>query len=145
MSNHFPAIFLFLVGSVSGGFLVWSLIRQRAIRKWSFTTGKVIESRLNRVSGDSFEPYVKYSYAVQGKGYTNDKILPVNYLTEDENVANKALAPDRANAPVTVYYHPNDPSRSVLEPKNSLWIHIFWAVFTTFFIALGVVALQHKN
>ena len=100
---------------------------------------------MNIRSGDSFEPYVKYSYVVAGKSYINDKISPVNYLTEDENAARKAIAPYWVNAAVNVYYDPNDPSRSVLEPKNSFWIHLFWAVFTTFFIVMGFVALNQKD
>ena len=134
-----------MIGAASGFFFVWSLVKQNAIRKWAFTQGKALESRLNIVSGDSFEPYVKYSYAVKGKNYTNDKISPVNYLTEEENAAKKVLSPYWADAPVNVYFDPNDPSRSVLKPKNSLWIHIFWAFFTAFFIAAGFVALYQKD
>ncbi len=141
MSNLLTSLICFAVGGISGGFLVWSLMKQNAIRRWSFTQGEVFEARLNIVSGDSFEPYVKYNYSVRGKSYTNDKISPVNYLTEDEYAAKRAIAPYRANSAVNVYYDPNDPSRSVLEPKNSFWIHLFWGVFTTFFIVMGFVAL----
>lgn len=145
MSSQLTSLLCFAVGGISGAFFVWSLIKQNAIRKWSFTQGKVLESRLNIISGDSFEPYVKYSYAVQGEGYINDKIMPVNYLTEDENTAKKAIAPYWIGAAVSVYYDPSDPSRSVLEPKNSFWIHLFWAVFTTFFIWIGFACLYQRD
>jgi Protein of unknown function (DUF3592) len=145
MTNQVTSLICFAVGGVSAAFFFWSLLRQNAIRRWSFTQGKVLESRLNITSGDSFEPYVRYSYAVQGKSFTNDKISPVNYLTEDENAAKKAIAPYWIGSAVNVYYDPNDPSRSVLEPRNSFWIHLFWAGFAAFFIAMGFVSLFHKD
>ena len=144
MTNLTVSIICFLIGTTSGTFFIWSLIKQNAIRKWASAHGKVLESRLNIVSGDSFEPYVKYSYTADGKNYTNDKISPVNYLTEEENAAKKVISPYWVDATVNVFYDPNDPSRSVLELKNSLGIHIFWAVFTAFFIVAGVIAWYQK-
>ncbi len=138
MSNQIAGILCLLAGLVSGGFLIWSLIRQNAIRKWPVVEGKIIDSRVNVLSGDSFEPYVRYSYVVNGQSYTGDKLAPVDYITEDERSANKRIEPYMVGNSVTIFYHPEKMSQSVIEPRNSSWYHLFWAFFTAFMLFVGV-------
>ena len=125
------------VGGAIGAFFIWTIFRRSSINKWSVTYGTVLDSRLNQTA-DSFEPYVKYSYEVGGKNYTNDRFYAVNYLSEDEKYSEKLIAPYSAGKSVPVYFNPQNPSDAVLEKRSTLFIDILWMVVTMCFIFVGV-------
>jgi hypothetical protein len=90
---------------------------------WSYTTGRVIESKLLRASKQGGSrgrmASVKYVYTVNGNNYQNDRIsylhsLGYNTVPNREFVNNHPVGTQ-----IKVYYDPSEPSHSTLIPGRS--------------------------
>ncbi len=137
MNNQIAGFICLLIGAASGVFFVWTLLRVRQLSKWIVTQGTVIESKLLPLN-DSFEPYVKYEYAVRGKNFTHDTHKAFGYVYEYENQAMKRLKPYPVGKKVKVYFDKENPQDSVLEKRDAIWLYFFWAFFCLFFIVCGI-------
>ena len=117
---------LILAGSL---FIVTGIDEMRlasASEEWPSTTGTVLTSRVeshsSRSSGGSssstYHADVTYSYQVAGTSYEGATVSYGAYGTGEYERAAKIAGRYEEGAPARVYFAPDDPSESVLEPGS---------------------------
>jgi hypothetical protein len=134
-----------VVGIGVGIYFLWTLKRQLATRKWPAVSGKVLESSILEDS-DSFELYVKYNYTVGGKTYISERIAPNKYTYENPaaSTLKQMIAPYPAGKTVIVYFDPQNPQNALLKNHDSMWVNIFFALFSLGFIVGGFGLMSQK-
>lgn len=119
----------FLLGAV---LLVAGLFAQQggvASESWPSTTGTITLSKMRsktsgggkpskRVSITTYETEFEYAYTVDGVDYVGSRVSPFRFQGSKES-ALEAIAKYPKGAEVPVYYNPERPSRSFLEPGFS--------------------------
>ena len=85
---------------------------------WKGVEARITESAAIRVSGGAksgsgHQIRIRYRYAVAGRTFEGHRINVGNHLDDDVRRDIATLHP--VGSAVTVYHHPADPSRSVLE------------------------------
>ena len=134
-----------LIVLFGAGIALWSarsLIIGARSEHWPRAIGTIVSSKVaERRDGKGSLMYsagISYRYSVHGKELTGDTVkfggqLELNSQTRATSVVEKYPA----GATVPVFYDPDDPRRSVLEPgKNPVsW---FGVAFGTVFLAVGV-------
>lgn len=100
---------------------------KNAARNWLTVTGAIISTDIElqssrgsgRTSSQYLKPKVSYSYQIEGKSYTGDRLdfAARAYLSEEK--AKQRIQPYQPGTQATVHYDPSDPSKSVLEPTAS--------------------------
>lgn len=122
-------LILLLILSV-GGWVVTaaSVAADRFLRKsslsWPTTRGVIIESRVeydNRCviyAGDEgcFRPHIAYKYTVDGREYTSNKVSISGFQWCSEFDAHSDQRKYLRYKEVTVYYCPDNPEQSLLQP-----------------------------
>ena len=120
-------IFIFFAASV---FIIISSIRARkkaeASQAWPSTQGQIESTEIKQnTSTDSdgytsttYKPLIMYSYSVMGQPYQSDRIAfgftqSYGKTAKAQEVLNKYPL----NAPVNVFYDPDNPAEAVLERK----------------------------
>ena len=129
---------------VGGGFALIGLmlayrcvddIRQdKASFSWSTTPGEIVSASYSRPTTKwGYRVSLEYQYEVGGQRYRSHRITRTGGGYSSEETAREMLAKYTAGKQVTVYFPPNRPEASILEPqvKKSNY----------FGIALGVVAV----
>ena len=126
---------------VVGGIAIYAggyvLSRTLKVRSWPTTPGQVISREIGPRSttgagtGASYEPRVKYTYAVGAKNYTGDCLQSPGKQSYMYEAAKRFLdkIPDRP----LVHYDPDNPANSCLYPSSVLW---GWLI-----LGLGVLTL----
>jgi len=115
-------IFLLVLGAVAvvGGVIMLSTSLK--VRGWPVVSGRITEKAVGSSTttgasrpGRYFEPQVKYTYSVEGKTYTGQRIGPAT-AAYDEDKAKRVVSelPDT----VEVHYNPRDPSDAYLQPSS---------------------------
>lgn len=125
------------VGLASGVYLLWTLIRQRASKRWPATRGEILESGIEEDS-DGWAPHVRYAYAVGGKHYANERLYFHLATRSTEHDARRHLTPYPVGKTVSIYYNPLKPEDAVLDTRMPLWLPLFWLIFTTLMLVVGV-------
>jgi hypothetical protein len=121
------------------------------------TPGTVIESRIvenvNDRDSTSHKPLIRYRYSVARNEYVGDTTRVMATTLGGERDARRQVARYPVGARVAVYYDPDRPSESVLEPGPSFF-HGFLALFLTPFnivmlgswrVACGYVGLGWRR
>lgn len=129
------------MGLGSGAYLLYTLIRQHASKRWPKTTGEVLESQLEK-DVDGWGPYVRYGYSVKGKRYVNDRLYFYLSNRSTEHEARKHLAPYPVGKAVTIYYNPRSPANAVLDRRMLLWRPLFWLFFASFWLVAAAAMLR---
>jgi uncharacterized protein DUF3592 len=115
-------IFLLVLGVAAAVGGVIMLSTSLKTRGWPVASGRIIEKTVGSSTttgasrpGRYFEPKVKYTYSVEGKTYTGQRIGPAT-AAYDEDKAKRVVSelPDT----VEVHYNPRDPSDAYLEPSS---------------------------
>jgi hypothetical protein len=121
------AIFLLLAMIVlyAGGS---RLLAARASARWPATEGVIIESRM-RLNCVLCWPTINYHYEVKGRGFVGSSIAAgpqdyYNLLEAGEKVRTYPLG-----SKLKVYYDPNNPFVSCLEPGVLRWAAYLYLVF----------------
>ena len=124
ITKYLIAALFFGFGSLAiwGAFRVSSDIRRG--RSWPTVPGKILERRVGDpmgTKGRSFLPYVKYTYVVDGKEYTNDQVYLIRRSGGMATRMRKLV--DSFPDPVPVHYDPKDPSSTYLisNPTSTSW------------------------
>jgi Protein of unknown function (DUF3592) len=143
MDNQFAGFVCLLVGAASGAYFFWSLSKSKRLSKWIVTEGTVLESKLLPF-GDSFEPYVKYQYAVRGENFVHDKFMSFSIVCEYSFLAKKHLKPYPVGKTVKVYFDRNNPQDAVLEKQEAISQYVLRIVLSLIFIIGGIVLLFQK-
>ena len=119
------------------------MVDARASETWPSTTGVVTTSEIKtRRSGDStsYSPRVIYEYTVADKLLSNGDITVADNGSSRASAAEKKVATYAQGNEVTVYYNPNLPTQSVLEPGAPPILRILHAA-GYIFGALGILLL----
>jgi hypothetical protein len=139
MFTLIPAIFL----TVGGGM---ALSQHRRI-----VAGLPVEATIDRSevlarSGTgrnrraSYTPSIAYRYSVQGREYTSQTAMPLEFSSSNRSWAAAIVASYPAGAKATAYYNPTDPADAFLVREYSFFPYIF-TVFPGLFLGLGVPML----
>lgn len=120
MNKLFPIVFslaglaLLIAGSKE-------LVHGYSSKTWRKTEGKIIESRMTQTEsgGKGDRPEIVYSYTVEKMQFSSDRILfgMSTYRTPfkgGSQIANEWLEKYPEGSRVSVYFDPNDASRSTL-------------------------------
>ncbi len=139
ISPQIGGILSITVGCGVLAFFAWTLFRRNAIRSWSVTEGKVLESTVLESQND-FEPYVRYSYVVEGRNYTSEKFSPVTYTYDVPKYAEKVIEPFTFGKIIKVYYDPAMPADSVIYIRSQIGIDILYVIISLTFIVVGAAS-----
>lgn len=147
MTTLVAEIFL-IVGVLLGGFLLWQLIKGMRAKNWPTVQGKVVNSRVTTsVSRDSdgdlsttYGAEIDYRYEVDGYEYSGDRRSFADYSSSNKRRAEKIVARFASGADVPVYYSPDDPQKSVLEPGINL-VSVLFLLLPGIFVVVGVLGL----
>ena len=94
-------------------------------RSWPTTPGKILERKVGEpmaTRNPTYMPYVKYTYTVDGKQYTNDQVYLIKRSGGRVDKIQKLV--DGLPDPIDVHYNPKDPSQAFLltNPTSTSWI-----------------------
>ncbi len=113
---------------------------------WPHVDGTIIESKVglhtsrssNGRSSTSYSVDVGYSYTVEGKEFTGDRLRFGEMNSNKRRDANSKAKKFGEGKQVKVYYDPEEPAESVLEPgvHGSSW---FLPIFGTVFFTVGTL------
>lgn len=116
------ALLFALAGIIASAAALVSLVRARAVANWPTVPGVVVSSDLETVPIAGrlirYEAVVaiSYRYEIEGQSFVGRSVTqgapPVRAETAD---AERLLAAYPVDAPVRVFYNPDDPSEAVLE------------------------------
>lgn len=101
--------------------VVQSAYEQHLANEYPTVEGTILESKTQRFTQGArntrYAAIINYSYDIAGESFTGSRVRasgPVTFLQWEEARAHAAQFPK--NSSVTVYYDPERPERSVLEP-----------------------------
>ena len=103
----------------------WATEHASRIATWPSTTGTVLSSRVDAQrsqgsgSGGSsvkYDPLVERSYTVDGVDYTFDRVTPMKNVSRGSRWANDIAREYSEGDEVEVFYNPDNPGESFIEP-----------------------------
>jgi hypothetical protein len=106
------AFFSILYGS-------WNLVEGRASLRWPQIQGVVLSTRVTRHYGryaDTYTPDIAYCYQVAGTTYTAHRVAFPGPSFHQATAAQAIIDRFPAGKAIPVFYSPDLPGRSVLEP-----------------------------
>ena len=153
-SGSTAGLIFFVLGLVFGGIglilVIMAFIsrkRARTAQGWPTTMGQVLSADIqehrsydndDHQTRYSYEPVVQYTYAVEGRSYSGNRIgFGANSF--DHRTAQSKVAAYIPGAGVTVHYNPEDPAKAVLE-TNASGSNIFLIVGIIFAV-IGLMAV----
>jgi hypothetical protein len=129
------AIIFGLVGIGIFSFSYYAYNKAKKALKWFTTNGTVLSSEVQKKTSDqssismmdrteftrrktvtNYTPDVCYSYTVQSKEYVSNKVGAFNVGTSSSVAAYSVANRYKAGSTVKVYYNPENPAESMLEP-----------------------------
>lgn len=112
------------------------LLAARASARWPATEGVIIESRL-RLNCVLCWPTINYHYQVKGRGFVGSSIAagPQDYYNQLE--AGEKVRAYPLGSKLKVYYDPNNPAVSCLEPGVFRWSGYLYLVFAGCLVSAG--------
>ena len=145
--SNSPGILIGLLIFIFGGiFMGWNQYDEvkdlRLSKQWPVTQGRVQTSELGWDSNDAGGEYsskfarISYSYSVGSQIYQGNISTRAMIFTSRVNRLSEKYP---EGSQITVYYHPGNPSISIVEP--GLDINLSEMIFSLVFILLGFWAL----
>lgn len=117
-------IFLLVLGTVGCFAGVTLLTTSLKVRGWPVTPGKLIERGVGPSTttgasraGRYFEPKVKYTYSVDGRGFTGERLGPATAAYGEEQ-ARKLV--QELPEQVQVHYNPQNPAEAFIQATSFL-------------------------
>lgn len=144
---RWPVLVIGIVFTLFGGSLgVWGtmeLIQAAASRNWPQVPGLITESKVESwedSEGDrSYTPSVTYEYKVSQIRYIGDRISFGNHAGGSSSLAKSLVRRYRPGIEVPVYYDPDRPERSVLEPGQAPVTFLFLGLGGLFLVLGSVI------
>lgn len=131
MNPYIIILIAFAIAGIVVSIWGWTIIiKARKKQKWPYVEGK-IEQSVPASHADNLLPHIHYSYSVGGNSYSSTLEVPDSIDPSKEYTA-RYLGKFPAGAKVRVYYDPEQPTHSTLEPG----VGGDWMIF-----ALGVLAV----
>ncbi|WP_282015063.1 DUF3592 domain-containing protein [Marinifilum flexuosum] len=131
--NSLIAILVFSVVFIIGGWLFYKNISELVIeevnvsKNWPNVQGKVMFADIKTSLSDDAKMYslnLKYVYSVKGQSYTGTRISAIDASSSNQSRVKKVLEKYAVDTLVQVYYDPEFPSISMLEPGQNLFIYL---------------------
>lgn len=153
MSKHYSILNVFLV--LLGIWILYTvtpsvakstnnLIEGYQSKSWESVTGKITSSFISSFKSKSiyyFTPSINYKYTVATISYTNDTISFNTSETSNKNEAEAKIAKYPIGSEIKVFYSPNSPSISCIEPNFFLWENLFVFSYSIFIVAFGIILI----
>jgi hypothetical protein len=138
---------LAIFGLIGGGlaFWGWNILQDaRASASWPTADGIVSSSEVDHSTdaegGDSYSPEVDYQYTIDGQNHINDTIKFGENSYNSRRRAEEITATYPVGRQVTVYYDPEQPDKSVLEPGVTAGSYIVLGIGVLFIVIALLVA-----
>jgi hypothetical protein len=147
------AMGIFLVIGAGLAYWGWNILQDaRASSSWPTAEGLVTNSEVSHSSdaegGDTYSPEVTYTYTVRDSLYENNTIKFGENAYDSRRTADRIAASYPSGKTVTVYYDPENPDRSVLEPGVSAGSYIVLGIGVLFILIsliIGPVSFFMRN
>ncbi|PZO36085.1 MAG: hypothetical protein DCF19_22530 [Pseudanabaena frigida] len=113
-------------------------------KSWDSVNGRIINSFISSSKSKSiyyFTPNINYRYTVAKTSYTNNTISFNTTETANKNEAEAKIAKYPIGAEIKVFYNPNSPSISCIEPNFFLWENLFVFSYSAFIVAFGIILI----
>ncbi len=121
--GHFIVGGILIIAGPILSFYYWNIGKDgRASETWPTAKGKITEAKLvetTNILGTQFETKVRYTFVVDGKTYTGDRVKVGGKPASNVADAEADLKRYDVGRPAEVFYDPSDPSRSTLETGGS--------------------------
>lgn len=153
LKKTWMALILIVCGLACLCYFVYEYSAFKTIKDWSQTQGTIQETfvgyyerrasyRRSRGYVKIYIPRLHYSYVVEGRKYESDQlILGGNLEFRDMFDARAIVKQHPEGSAVTVYYHPKDPQRAILFPRelgDDVWISLVMGLILVGFNSLIV-------
>jgi len=128
----------FLIGLAVLVFGIRGLLEANASTHWQTTTGTVTHSdvTVSRSSdGTMFGASVVYEFEIDGSRHIGDRVNASDFQSSSRAAALRVVERYPVGMEVTVYCHPNEPERSLLEPGISTSAFFLPGFGLVFFLA----------
>jgi hypothetical protein len=149
--SQIAELFCFVIGFIIFASSIFPIINSLRARDWTMAMGKIIHSEVyaSKDTGDSTETYrpnIIFEYSVFGEKFTSDRLYYGVKIMSSGSLANskKIVAKYPVNKEVAVYYNPEKPKQSVIEP----WIHFGMGIIfgiSICLVLLGVLIYHNSN
>ncbi len=133
---------------VFAALIIGAILKQLdARRRFAKAPGVVVSSRVKyhpatSDSGATYEPIVKYRYAVAGRDYVSTRYAYSFGSTGEQKHARAIVRRHPKGAKITVYYDPKDPASSVLD-RRVTGLHWFLLLFLQPFLLVGLFLIGY--
>ena len=131
-----PVFLLFL--SMLGAWLTYSAFGTiKALRtlSWPYTSGIVISTEVKRIPSSKgpskFSPVINYAFKVDSVEYSSDRFSSTGARGTSE-WANEMVSEYWVNSAIKVFYNPQNPKESVIDPglqSDNYWMTILSSFF----------------
>lgn len=127
------ATLIFAAAFIVGGWLFYQNISQTIVdeanesKDWPVVQGMVSFSDIKSYISDGNEMYsadIAYNYTVQDKNYTGNRISTISSSTSSLSEVEKDLSKYPEGEIVSVYYNPEAPGISMLEPGAGFFTYV---------------------
>jgi hypothetical protein len=135
-------LILFVFGLVFFIISTFSVINSLRAKQWIMTIGKIIHSEVY-VSKDAedfvktYRPNVVFEYSVFGEKFVCDRLYFGVKMMSSGNLTNskKLVEKYSVNKEVAVYYNPDKPKQSVVEPG------FHYVLVSRFVVSIGLITI----
>jgi hypothetical protein len=132
---------LFIGGGIALYFGIVNLNHANESEKWPSVPGRITSATVKEERGSkgrrSYKPVVHYSYSVESRGFTGERISFGEHSSSSRQTAEDIANKYRALANVEVFYSPDDPTLCVLEPGANLTVYLLPGVGVLFLLIGG--------
>ncbi len=124
--------------------------KAKLAESWPITPGTILSSNLverrhhnskTHHTTITYEPQVEYEYSLVGQDYIGKKIA-FGVSSYDYNTAIQKIAPYPMGGNVQVHYDPDDPSKSVLEPRAAGGVSTLVVAVVFMVVGIAVFVLR---
>lgn len=133
------AVVIFAIGGLLTVFGIKGIFDAVGTADWPVAEGTIVQSEISKRKLDQplkyeYSPSVRYEYVVDGENYRNSTIRPGGRRSSRiKTEAEYRLAPYPKGQKDKVYYNPDNPGKSLLEPGMNFAVLMY--------PAFGIVAL----
>lgn len=127
------ALLIFSIVFIVGGWFFYKNISQsivaeaKASKSWPTVEGIVAFADINTSISDETTMYaseINYTYVVEGETYTGNRITTVDCSSSNSSSAKEDVKKYYEGSKVTVYYDPELPAASLLEPGSNFFTYL---------------------
>lgn len=147
--SQIAGLILFIIGFKMLVISSYSIANSFMAREWTMTKGRIIHSDVytSESAGEasSYRPNIVFEYSVFGEKFICDRLFYGVDIMSSLNLGNskKLIKKYPVNKEVTVYYNPDKPKQSVVEPGLHFGLCILFFVAVCMVIIGGIYLAQY--